>query len=419
MNTPSADRTIETVWRRESPKLIAALTRMMRDVDLAEDMAQEALIQAMRQWPRDGIPENPGAWLMTAAKRRALDYFRRNAMMARKLDELILDPDMPDHDDPRGDIETGLDDDIGDDVLRLVFTACHPVLPAPARAALALKMLAGLTTSEIARAFLTNEKAMAQRIVRAKRSITQARIPFEVPHGDERAARLDSVLEVVYLIFNEGFSATAGEDLIRPALCDEAIRLGRILAGLLPQEGEVLGLLALMQLQASRFAARTTPDGQPVLLQDQDRSLWDKDLIDAGLTDLKRTDHLEGPKGVYTLQAAIAACHASAESVAATNWPRIAALYHKLMDLSPSPVVALNHAVAASYAFGPETGLRLLDDLAAERALSEYPYLPAARGDMLERLGRFDEARAEFTRAAGFTTNQREKHVLERRAGGV
>ena len=396
--TTDTHRAIETVWRIEAPRLIAGLSRLVRDVGLAEELAQDALVAALEQWPADGVPGNPGAWLMTTAKRRAIDQIRRDQTLRRKLELLgrDLEEAVPDI-----GTEVAEDDGIGDDLLRLVFVACHPVLSAPARAALTLRLLGGLSTDEIARAFLVPEPTVAQRIVRAKRTLADARVPFEVPRGAELAARLSSVLEVVYLIFNEGYSATAGDDWMRPALCADALRLGRVLARLAPGEPEVHGLVALMEIQASRSAARTGPDGEPVLLADQNRARWDQLLIRRGLAALDRAEALVGGKpGPYVLQAAIAAGHARARRFTDTDWERIAQLYDQLAQATPSPVVELNRAVALSMAYGPAAGLELLDQLAALGALPDYHLLPSVRGDLLVRLDRPAEARAEFERAA-------------------
>ncbi|MDR3471956.1 MAG: RNA polymerase sigma factor [Devosia sp.] len=413
MSATETHRAIEATYRVEAPRLIAGLTRIVRDVGLAEELAQDALVVALDQWPDSGVPRNPGAWLMTTAKRRALDYFRRNKMAARKLDalayEMETDADAPDPD-------KALDDDYGDDLLGLIFTSCHPALSAEARAALTLRLIGGLTTDEIARAFLAAEPTIAQRIVRAKRTLAEAGLPFEIPRGADREARLASVLEVLYLIFNEGYSATAGEDWLRRELCDEALRLGRILAGLAPQEPEVHGLVALMEIQASRLAARTGPDGEPILLLDQDRARWDQMLIRRGLAALGRAQDLNGSNGPYALQAAIAACHARARRAEATDWQQIAALYAALADQTPSPVIELNRAVAVSMADGPTVGLALVDALAEAPALKGYHLLPSVRGDLLFKLGRLDEAQAEFLKAAGMTRNAREKVLLEARA---
>jgi RNA polymerase sigma factor (sigma-70 family) len=407
-------RAIEAVWRIESAKLIAGVARMVRDVGLAEELAQEALVAALEHWPQSGVPDNPGAWLMATAKNRALDHFRRAKMLERKHEELALEEDgvVP-------DFSEKLDDEIGDDLLRLVFTACHPVLSTEARVALTLRLLGGLTTDEIARAFLVPEPTIAQRIVRAKRTLAEARVPFETPRADERPARLASVLEVIYLVFNEGYAATAGDNWMRPALCEEALRLGRILAEMLPQESEVHGLVALMEIQASRFKARTGPSGEPVLLADQDRSRWDQLLIRRGLAALERAEKLGGALGPYALQAAIAACHARARSAADTDWARIVALYDALAQLAPSPVVELNRAVAVAMAFGPAAGLELVDALLDEPGLKNYHLLPAVRADLLAKLGRIDEARAEFQRAASLTRNSRERKLLLERAAAV
>lgn len=414
MTTSEVHRVIEAVWRIESARLIAGLARMVRDVGLAEELAQDALVTALERWPDSGVPENPGAWLMATAKHRAIDSLRRRTLLDRKHGEIgreleAREMTMPDYD-------AALDDDIGDDLLRLVFTACHPVLSTEARVALTLRLLGGLTTAEIARAFLVPEPTIAQRIVRAKRTLTESRVPFEVPHSTERASRLSSVLEVIYLIFNEGYSATAGSDWIRPALCEEALRLGRILAELMPKEPEVHGLVALMEIQASRLRARVSPLGEPILLPDQNRSLWDWLLIGRGLAALERAEKLGGTLRLYGLQAAIAACHARARSPEETDWERIAALYDALAQLSPSPVVELNRAVALSMAFGPEVGLEIVDELINEPSLKAYHLLPSVRGDLLEKLGLFEEARAEFERAAALTRNERESELLLKRA---
>lgn len=407
--------TIDAVWRIESARLIAGLARIVRDVGVAEDLAQDALVAALEQWPEAGVPDRPGAWLMATAKHRAIDLLRRNTRLQGKQEQLgrqlklaqeIAEPDR----------EAALDDDIGDDLLRLIFTACHPVLSTEARVALTLRLLGGLTTEEIARAFLVPEATLAQRIVRAKRTLAAAHVPFEVPRGADRNARLSSVLEVVYLIFNEGYSATAGEDWVRPALCEDALRLGRILAGLVPQEPEVHGLVALMEIQASRLRARIGPSGEPILLLDQNRARWDQLLIRRGLAALERAQQLGGALGPYCLQAAIAACHARARTSAETDWARIAALYDALAQLAPSPVVELNRAVALAMAFGPAAGLELVDTLTSEPSLKTYHLLPGVRGDLLAKLGRFDEARAEFERAASLTRNARERELLMERA---
>ncbi|SCG55934.1 RNA polymerase sigma factor [Micromonospora coxensis] len=412
--TTDTHRAIEAVWRIEAPRLVAGLTRLVRDVGVAEELAQDALVAALEQWPAQGVPRNPGAWLMTTAKRRAIDQIRRNETFSRKLAEIgrELADSIPDI-----GATVAEDDGIGDDLLRLVFVACHPVLSTEARAALTLRLLGGLTTGEIARAFLVPEPTVAQRIVRAKKTLANARVPFEVPQGDELAARLASVLEVVYLIFNEGYSATAGDDWMRPALCEDALRLGRILARLAPREPEVHGLVALMEIQASRAAARTGPGGEPILLADQDRARWDQLLIRRGVAALERAEALaDGRPGPYLLQAAIAACHARARRFEDTDWRRIAGLYEQLAEATPSPVVELNRAVALSMAFGPETGLALLDQLVAVPAMRNYHLLSGVRGDLLARLGRHAEARAEFERAASLTRNERERTLLRNRA---
>jgi len=417
--TEEARRAIEAVWRIEAAKLIAGLARVVRDVGVAEELAQDALVAALETWPRTGVPENPGAWLMAAAKNRALDQLRRYKMLERKNAELAAEMDLA-HDIAAREraeaIDDALSDDIGDDLLRLVFTACHPVLSPEARVALTLKLVGGLTTAEIARAYLAQEPAIAQRLVRAKRTLAEARVPFEVPRGAELEARLASVLEVVYLIFNEGFAATAGADWTRPALCEEALRLGRVLAGLMPQEREVHGLVALMEIQASRLPARVGPDGAPVLLMDQDRSRWDPLLIRRGLAALERAESLGGALGPYTLQAAIASCHARARVASATDWARIAALYDALAQVMPSPVVELNRAVAVGMAFGPAAGLEIADSLLEEPAMQGYHLLPSVRADLLAKLGRVEEARAEWKRAAGLAGNAREKALLMARA---
>jgi len=414
---PVADvqRTIHAIFRIESPKLIAGLTRMLRDVGLAEELAQDALLVAIEQWPDAGIPDNPGAWLMTTAKRRAIDELRRRKRVHEKHREIGHTLEAVQH-SPAQEIEAALDDDIGDDLLRLVFTSCHPVLSTEARLALTLRLLGGLTTEEIARAFLVPEPTVAQRIVRAKRTLAEQQVPFEVPRGPELSARLGSVLEVLYLIFNEGYSATAGDDWMRPALCDDAMRLGRVLAELMPAEPEVHGLCALMEIQASRFKARTGPNGEPILLLEQDRSLWDQLLIQRGLAALARSEALAGEAGPYHLQAAIAACHARARTADATDWAGIAELYAQLARRTPSPVVELNRAVALSMAEGPQAGLVLVDSLRDEPALANYHLLPGVRGDLLAKLGRFEEARVELTRAAALTRNARERTLLLERA---
>ncbi|GAA2795712.1 RNA polymerase sigma factor [Saccharopolyspora taberi] len=404
-------RTVEAVWRMESARLIAGLARIVGDVGLAEEIAQDALVAALERWPESGVPRNPGAWLMATGKHRAIDLLRRRQRLDRKLAELAHGLDA----DRAGAEEPSEPDDIGDDLLRLVFTACHPVLSSDARVALALRVLGGLTTKEIARAFLVRESTIAQRIVRAKRALADAGVPFEVPEGPERPERLSSVLEVIYLVFNEGYSATAGDDLMRPALCEEALRLGRVLAELMPAEPEVHGLVALMEIQASRSRARTGPAGEPVLLMDQDRARWDQLLIRRGLAALERAEAL-GVLGPYGIQASIAACHARATTPEETDWARIAELYGILAAVSPSPVVELNRAVAVSMASGPAAGLELVDALGAEPALRRYHLLPSVRGDLLVRLERFDEARAEFERAAELTGNERERAILLGRA---
>jgi RNA polymerase sigma factor (sigma-70 family) len=407
-------RAIDAVWKIESARLIAGLVRLVRDVGLAEDFAQDALIAALQQWPESGIPDNPGAWLMATAKHRAIDHFRRNSRLERKHEE--LGREFAERELAVPDFEQTLDDDIGDDLLRLVFISCHPVLSTDARLALTLRLLGGLTTDEMARAFLAPEPTIAQRIVRAKRTLGDAHVAFEVPRGAERAARLSSVLEVIYLIFNEGYSATGGGDWMRPALCEDALRLGRILAGLVPQESEVHGLVALMEIQASRSAARVGPAGEPVLLFDQNRGRWDQLLIHRGLAALKRAEKLGSTPGPYTLQAAIAACHARARTPAETDWPRIVDLYETLAKVMPSPVVELNRAVAVAMAHGPQAGLDLVDTLSAEPRLQAYHLLPSVRGDLLVKLGRFAEAQTEFERAASLTKNARERDLLFQRA---
>jgi RNA polymerase sigma factor (sigma-70 family) len=408
-------RTIEAVWRIESARIIAGLARMVRDVGLAEELAQDALVAALEQWPESGIPDNPGAWLMAAAKHRAIDHFRRNRLLERKHEELGREIEKR-QEAAVADFEAAIDDNIGDDLLRLVFTACHPMLSSEARVALTLRLLGGLTTEEIARAFLMPEPTVAQRIVRAKRTLAEARVPFEVPRGSELAARLSSVLEVIYLIFNEGYSATAGKDWMRPALCEDALRLGRILAELAPNEPEVHGLVALMEIQASRAAARVGRSGEPILLLDQNRGQWDQLLIHRGLAALDRAERLGGTAGTYTMQAAIAACHARARTATETDWKRIAQLYDALARLMPSPIVELNRAVAHAMAFGPAAGLELIDTVVSEPSLKSYHLLPSVRGDFLFKLGRSAEARAEFERAASLTRNARERDLLLDRA---
>jgi len=437
-------RAIDAVWRIESPRLIAGLARIVRDVGVAEDLAQDALVAALEQWPQSGVPDNPGAWLMAAAKHRAIDHFRRNTRLERKHEELgrenviqkIGAREVRAGEDQMKDLEAAFDDDVGDDLLRLMFVACHPALSTEARVALTLRLLGGLTTDEIARAFLVPEPTIAQRIVRAKRTLAEARVPFEVPRGDELAARLSSVLAVIYLVFNEGYSATAGDDWMRPTLCEEALRLGRVLAELAPQEAEVHGLVALMEIQASRSRARVGPSGEPILLNDQNRAHWDQLLIRRGLAALERAEKLRVQKlgtrtrraenldaetpsvaqGPYALQAAIAACHARARTPEETAWPRIAMLYDSLAQLTPSPVVELNRAVAVAMAFGPAEGLKLVDALTSSRSLENYHLLPSVRGDFLFKLGRFAQARAEFERAASLTRNARERELLHERA---
>jgi RNA polymerase sigma factor (sigma-70 family) len=408
-------RAIEAVWRIESARVIARLARMTGDVGQAEDLAHDALLAALEAWPKSGVPRNPGAWLMQAAKRRAIDALRRHPMLDRAHGE--LGREMDEHAEAAvARIDEAIDDEIGDDLLRLVFTACHPVLSREARVALTLRLLGGLTTGEIARAFLVPEPTIAQRIVRAKRTLAEAKVPFEVPRGADRQARLSSVLEVVYLVFNEGYSATAGDDWTRPELCDDALRLGRILAALAPDEPEVHGLVALMEIQASRLRARVGPGGEPVLLLDQDRGRWDRLLIRRGLAALARAEALGGGLGPYALQAAIAACHARATTAEATDWVRIAALYDALAELSPSPVVELNRAVAVAMAYGPAHGLEVVDALAEVPLMKTYHLLPSVRGDLLRKLGRMTEARAEFERAAALTRNTRERDLLLARA---
>ena len=416
MTASDTHRAIDAVWRIESARLIAGLTRMVRDVGIAEELAQDALVVALEKWPESGVPDNPGAWLMATAKRRAIDFLRRRAVAERKHEEVGRDLEER-QDAAVPALEAALDDDIGDDLLRLVFISCHPVLSTEARVALTLRLLGGLTTAEIARAFLVPEATIAQRIVRAKRTLAEARVPFEVPRGAELAARLSSVLEVIYLVFNEGYSATVGDDWMRPALCEDALKLGRILVGLVPKEPEVHGLVALMEIQASRLRARAGPTGRPVLLLDQDRSRWDQLLIRRGLAALGRAEALGGGElGPYALQAAIAACHARAATPGETDWTRIATLYDSLAALVPSPIVELNRAVAVGMASGPAMGLELVDALTDERSLATYHLLPAVRGDLLDKLGRFTEAREEFERAASLTKNERERTLLLERA---
>jgi RNA polymerase sigma factor (sigma-70 family) len=415
VTTSDTHRTIDAVWRIESAKLIAAITRIVRDVGIAEELAQDALVAALQQWPTSGVPDNPGAWLMATAKHRAIDRLRRNKLLDRKHEQLGHELESR-QDLAAAELEARLDDPVGDDLLRLVFIACHPVLSPEARIALTLRLLGGLTTDEIARAFLVPEPTIAQRIVRAKRTLSEARIPFEVPRGPEFNARLSSVLQVIYLIFNEGYSATAGDHWMRPALCEDALRLGRILAELVSKEPEVHGLVALMEIQASRAAARTGPSGEPILLLDQDRARWDQLLIHRGLAALERAEQLGSALGPYALQAKLAACHARARTPEETDWPRIAELYESLTQLTPSPVIELNRAVALSMAFGPAAGLELVDTLTTEPALRNYHLLPSVRGDLLSKLGRHDEARAEFERAASLTRNTRERELLLERA---
>ena len=414
MTAPDVQRAIETVWRIESPKVIASVARMVRDVGVAEDLAHDALVTALEQWPVDGIPRNPGAWLTAAAKRRAIDLFRRTKLLDRKHGELGYELES---EQGVPDFDAVLDDDIGDDLLRLIFTACHPVLSMEARVALTLRLLGGLTTDEIARAFLVPEPTIAQRIVRAKKTLAKARVPFEVPRGADRAARQGDVLGVIYLIFNEGYSATAGDDWMRPALCDEALRVGRVLAELTPGEPEVHGLVALMEIQASRAKARVGPGGEPILLLDQNRARWDFLLIGRGLAALERARRQGGASGPYALQAASAACHARARTAGDTDWPRIVALYDELATVTPSPIVDLNRAVAVGMAFGPSAGLAAVDRLQSDPALASYHLLPSVRGDLLMKLERRAEARVEFERAASLTRNAREKALLLRRAG--
>ena len=408
-------RAIEAVWRIESARIIAGLTRIVRDVGLAEELAQDALVAALQQWPESGVPDNPGAWLMAAAKHRAIDHFRRNALLERKHQEIVRELESK-QEMAVADIHTAIDDEVGDDLLRLIFIACHPVLSTEARVALTLRLLGGLTTEEIARAFLASEPTIAQRIVRAKRTLAEEHVRFEVPRGSELAARLSAVLEVLYLVFNEGYSATAGDDWMRPALCEEALRLGRILAELAPKEPEVHGLIALMEIQASRSRARTGTSGDPILLLDQNRALWDQLLIRRGLEALERAEKLGGARGPYALQAAIAACHARARLPEETDWPGIVAFYEELAQLTPSPIVELNRAVAVAMAFGPAAGLQIIDTLVSEPSLKAYHLLPSVRGDFLFKLGRFSEAQAEFERAVSLTRNAREREFLLDRA---
>ena len=419
MTPADTHRTINAVWRIESAKIIGAVARMVRDVGVAEELAQDALVAALEQWPRDGIPDNPGAWLTTAAKHRAVDLLRKRTLHASKEEEVGRELDAR-HAMAAADlaeaVDAAIDDEVGDDLLRLVFTACHPVISPEGRVALTLRLLGGLTTDEIARSFLVPEPTIAQRIVRAKRTLAAARVPFEAPRANELAARLASVLEVIYLIFNEGYAATAGDDWMRPALCEDALRLGRILAELVPDEPEVHGLVALMEIQASRAAARVDANGDPILLLDQNRGRWNQLLIRRGLGALERTEKLGGALGPYALQAAIAACHARARTAAETDWQRIAALYEALAQLAPSPIVELNRAVALSMAFGPAVGLELVDALRSEPQLKGYHLLPSVRGDLLAKLGRKGEAYVEFKRAAELTRNARERKLLLMRA---
>ncbi|WP_145948829.1 RNA polymerase sigma factor [Paenibacillus sp. Y412MC10] len=412
MTSSQTHRTIDAIWRIESPKLIAGLTRMVRDVGLAEDLAQDALVIALQRWPETGIPDNPGAWLMTAAKRRAIDLLRRNKLRDEKYAEMAQTTELYTEDD----LERNMDGEIGDDLLRLIFMTCHPVLSQDARVALTLRLLCGLTTDEIARSFLTAESTIAQRIVRAKRTLSSRKVPFEVPAGEELQERLSTVLEVIYLMFNEGYSATTGDHWLRPLLSQEALRLGRVLAEIAPEEPEAHGLVALMEIQSSRFKTRVSASGEPVLLMDQNRAQWDRLLIRRGLAALERCRKLGRPLGPYALQAAISACHAQAPAAADTDWARIAALYEALSRVAPSPIVELNRAVAISMAFGPAFGLQLVDELMHEPALTEYHLLPSVRGDLLAKLGRVDEARSEFERAAAMTRNSREQQLLLKRA---
>ena len=414
MTASETNRAIDAVWRMEAPRLIAALTRTVRDVGVAEDLAQDALVAALEQWPESGIPQNPGAWLMAASKHRAIDYFRRNSMLDRKHEELAREFAIRESEVP--DLEAALDDNIGDDLLRLVFIACHPVLSTDAQVALTLRLLGGLTTDEIARDFLVPEPTIAQRIVRAKRTLAEKHVPFEVPREAELAARLSAVLAVIYLVFNEGYAATAGDDWLRPALCDDALRLGRILAELMPSEPEVHGLVALMEIQASRARARTGPSGEPVLLFDQNRSHWDQLLVHRGLAAIERANKIGATRGPYLVQAEIASCHARARTPEETEWARIVQLYAELAELTPSPIVELNRAVALSMTAGAAKGLEAVDSLRSEPSLKSYHLLPSVRGDLLKKLGRLDEARKEFERAASLTRNVRERDLLLERA---
>lgn len=414
MTATDIHRTIEAVWRIESARLIAGLTRIVRDVGVAEELAQDALVIALEKWPESGVPENPGAWLMATAKHRAIDFVRRGSLVDRKHED--LGREMAEKEMQVPDLAAAMDDTIGDDVLRLVFIACHPVLSVEARLALTLRLIGSLTTDEIARAFLVSESTIAQRIVRAKKTLSDAQVPFEVPRGSNFHARLSSVLQVIYLIFNEGYSASSGDDWMRPALCEDALRLGRILAELVPNEGEVHGLVALMEIQASRTMARVGPSGEPILLLDQDRGMWDWLLINRGLAALERAEKVSMGRGPYVLQAEIAACHARARKSEETNWSEIALLYRRLGEVTPSPVIELNRAVAVSMASGPAAGLELVDRLQHEPALKSYHLLPSVRGDLLRKLGRLDEARVEFERAASMTRNAREQNLLLERA---
>ena len=414
MTATDTHRAIDAVWRIESAKLIAGLTRIVRDVGVAEELAQDALVIALEQWPRSGVPDNPGAWLMATAKHRAIDLIRRNKRIENKHEELGRELEVQQMTVP--DLDAVIDDPVGDDLLRLVFISCHPILSTESRVALTLRLLGGLTTEEIARAFLVPESTIAQRIVRAKRTLSEAHVPFEVPRGIELSARLTSVLQVIYLIFNEGYSATAGDNWMTPSLCEDALRLGRILAELAPQEPEVHGLVALMEIQASRSRARIGPSGEPILLLDQNRTLWDQLLIHRGLAALERAERLGGANGLYALQAALAACHARARNADETDWRRIVTFYDALTQLAPSPIVQLNRAVAFSMAYGPAAGLELVDELTSEPSLRNYHLLPSVRGDLLAKLGRFEEARTEFERAATLTRNARERDLLVKRA---
>jgi len=415
VTTSDPRRAIDAVWRIESPRLIAGLARMVRDVGLAEDLAQDALVAALQQWPESGVPDNPGAWLMAIGKRRAVDHFRRREVADRTQHDLGRELQTQ-QEAAVPNLDAKIDDDVGDDLLRLMFIACHPVLSKEARIALTLRLLGGLTTGEIARAFLIQEPTVAQRIVRAKRTLAEAHVPFQVPHGADRAARLSSVLEVIYLVFNEGYSASTGDDWVRPALCEDALRLGRVLAELVPKEPEVHGLVALMEIQASRLRSRIGPGGEPILLLDQDRARWDQLLIRRGLAALNRAEEFGGALGPYALQAAIAACHARARTASETDWEGIAALYDALAEIASSPVVELNRAVAVAMAFGPAAGLELVDALTSEPSLKGYHLLPSVRGDLLAKLRRYDEARTEFERAAWLTQNVRVRELLLERA---